>query len=122
MTAGGVEFILLSNLGANAVADMMLDGDTGATNLRFLSRPSRITVAIEANAVGVEIQIRVGQRTVVGRSSLDAGGTTGVFPNLDQKAFTFFGAISEIIEVEVREIAAVATTDIMLTISVQPVA
>ncbi len=117
-----VAYLLLSNIAANAVQDMMLNSDTGATNLRFVQRPSRVTLAIEANAVGIELQVRAGTRTVVPRSSLDAGGTTGVFPNLDQKAFQFMAAAGEILEVEIRETAGVATTDVMATIGIQPLA
>lgn len=117
-----VEFLLLTNLGANAVADLMRDADTGEADARFITRPSIVTLAIEANAVGVELSIFAGDRTIVQRSSLDAGGTTGVAPNINEKAFQFPAAAGEKLRVMVRETAGVATTDIMASVSVDAVA
>ena len=108
------------NLAANAVADMLLDSETGASNMRFVKRPSKCILAIEADAVGIEWRVTAGSRVVVERSTLDASGTDGQFPNLDQKAITFFAAAGEILSIELREIAASATTDIMATLSVEP--
>ncbi len=116
------EYIMLSNLGANAVQDMMVNGDTGEADSRFIGRPSQVTYAIVANAVGVELEVRSGERTVVPRSILEAGGVTGVFPNMNEKAVTFGAAAGEKLKFQVRETAAVATTDIMLAIDVEALA
>ncbi len=116
---GLTQFLLLSNIAANATQDMMVNADTGESEARFITRPSVITMAIDASAVGVELEVFVGSLQVVPRSTLDAGGTTGVFPNLDQKAFRF-RAPSGVLRVIVREIAGTATTDIQMALSVEP--
>lgn len=114
------EYLMLSNIPANAVRDMMLNADTGESDSRFVTVPSRVTYAIVANAVGVELEVRSGERTVVPRSTLEAGGTTGVFPNIQDKAVQFDAAGGEKLKFQVRETAGVATTDIMLAVSVDP--
>ena len=116
-----IEYLMQSNLAANSTNDLMTDADTGEAQSRFVTRPSRVQVAIEASAVGVELEIYSGARTVVARSSLDAGGTTGVFPNINEKSFTFFAAAGEKLRFVLREIAAAATTDVMAAVSVQPI-
>ena len=110
--------LTLTNLGANAVQDFMLDADQGAQNLRFVGQDSQITYAIDANAVGVELEILSGQRSIQERSAIDAGGTPGVQPNLDQKAVSFFAGAGEILQFRLRETAGVATTDLNLFIAV----
>lgn len=116
------EYLMLSNIPANAVRDLMVNADTGESDSRFIGRPSQVTFAIVANAVGIELEVRSGERTVVPRSTLEAGGTTGVYPNIDQKAVTFFAAAGEKLLFRVRETAAVATTDIMLSLDVTALA
>lgn len=116
-----ISFLELDNLAANAVADLMVDALTGESDLRFVHRPSKVTAAIVADAVGIELQIFSGARTIVPRSTLEAGGTVGVFPNLNEKAFSFLAAQGEILRFVIREIAGVATTDVMLTLDVEPV-
>lgn len=116
-----IEFLEIDNIPANAVRDLMVDALTGEAQVRFIQRPSKVTAAIVADAVGVELQIFAGARTIVPRSTLEAGGTVGVFPNLDQKAFAFLAADGEILRFILREIAGVATTDVMLTVDVEPV-
>lgn len=114
------EYLMLSNIPANAVRDMMVNADTGESDSRFVGRPSQVTFAIVASAVGIELEVRSGDRTVVPRSTLEAGGTTGVYPNIDQKAVSFFAAAGEKLRFTVRETAAAATTDIMLSIDITP--
>ena len=116
-----IEFLEIDNIAANAVVDLMVDALTGEAQSRFIERPSRITVAILADAVGVELQIFSGSRTIVPRSTLDAAGTVGQFPNLDQKAFSYLAATGEIQRFILREIAGVATTDVMGTVDVEPI-
>lgn len=116
------EYLMLSNIPANAVRDLMVNADTGESDSRFIGRPSQVTFAIVASAVGIELEVRSGERTVVPRSTLEAGGTTGVYPNIDQKAVQFFAAAGEKLLFRVRETAAVATTDIMLSLDVTPIA
>lgn len=116
------EYLMLSNIPANAVRDLMVNADTGESDSRFIGRPSQVTFAIVANAVGVELEVRSGERTVVPRSTLEAGGVTGVYPNIDQKAVSFLAAAGEKLLFRVRETAGVATTDIMLSLDVSPIA
>lgn len=116
------EFLMQTDLAANSFNDLMVDADTGESQLRFITRPSRVTMAIVASAVGVTLEISSGGRTVVPRSTLEAGGTTGTFPNLSDKAFSFMAAAGEKLRVAVSEIAGTATTDVMATIDVTAVA
>lgn len=115
------EFLLLSNLGANATQDMMVNADTGEADARFIQFPSEVTVAIEASAVGVQLNITSGGRTIVERSTLGAGGTTGVFPNINEQAFQFLAAAGDKLRMTVTETAGVATTDVMATVDVTPI-
>lgn len=112
--------LMQSNLAANSVNDLLLNADTGASNIRFIKFPSKCILAIEASAVGIEYRVISGGRTVVERSTLDASGTTGTMPSLDQKAVTFDVAGGDILQIELREIAGVATVDVMATLSVNP--
>lgn len=116
------EFLMQTDLAANSFNDLMTDADTGESQLRFITRPSRVTMAIVASAVGITLEIQSGGRTVVPRSTLEAGGTTGVFPNLSDKAFSFMAAAGEKLRVAISEIAGTATTDVMATIDVTAVA
>lgn len=113
-----VEYLMLSNIPANGVRDMMVNADTGESDLRYVGVPSKVTYAIVASAVGIELEVFSGDRQIVNRSTLEAGGTTGTFPNLDQKAVSFLAAGGEKLKFRLRETAAVATTDIMLALSV----
>lgn len=117
-----IEYLQLTNIPANGVRDMMVNADTGESDSRFIGRPSVVTYAIVANAVGCELEVFSGARQVVNRSTLEAGGTTGVFPNLNEKAVTFRAAAGEKLRFRIRETTGVATTDIMLAISVEPIA
>jgi hypothetical protein len=109
-----------ANLAAYGVIDMMTEAVTGPSNSRFVRRNSRANMAIIADAVGLEYRVFTQNRTIVERSTLDSGGTDGQFPNLDEKGFSFNLAQGEILAVEVRETANVATTDIMMTIDIRP--
>lgn len=110
------ENILLSNLAANAIADMMTDGDAGESDSRFIARNGMLTYAIVASATGIQVQVRSQFRTIAPRQVVEAGGTTGVFPDMQQKAVSVPVFQGEILRMEVRETAGVATTDVMLSI------
>lgn len=112
--------LMQSNLAANSVNDLMLDADTGASNARFIKFPSQVILAIAASAVGIEYRVLSGGRVIVERSTLDGGGTTGTFPSLDAAALTFPVAGGDILEIELREIAGVATVDVMATVAINP--
>ena len=114
-------FLTLTNIAANAVVDFMTDANEGPSNLRFINRPSRVTYAADAIAIGVEIEVFAGSRTVQERSNIDAGGTAGVVPNLQQKAQTFLAAAGEVLKFRLRETGGVATTEANLYIDVTPI-
>lgn len=117
-----IEYLYKQNIAASTTYDLMADADTGQAQTRVPSRPSKVTLAIEASAVGCELEIYSGARTIVARSTLDAGGTDGVFPNLNEKAISWFAAASEQQRIVIREVAAAGNQDIMATIAVEPVA
>jgi hypothetical protein len=118
-----IEYLHYQNVAANAVIDMMRDAISGESQTRFVNRPSKVTMAIVASAAAAaEFEVFAGNRTIVHRSALEGGGTDGVFPNLDQKAFSFLAAAGEKLSVPVRETAAAGTVDVMLVISVEPIA
>jgi len=116
-------FITDTNVGANAVVDLMLDGDQGPMNLRFVKRPSKVTYACDANAAAsAELEVFSGGRQVVERSAVDGGGTAGTMPNLRDKGISFFSAAGEILAFRLRETAGAGTVDIGLVIDVTPIA
>lgn len=117
-----LEYLYKQNIAASTTYDLMTDADTGESQLRFVGRPSRVTLAIEASAVGCEIEIYSGARTIVARSTLSSGGTDGVFPNLNEKTIGWFAAAGEKQRIVIREVAAAGSQDIMAVMDVQPVA
>lgn len=119
------ETLMVSNIPANAVRDIFLQADTGESQLRFVPTDFGtylLTIAIVASAVGIELTLLAGERTLLKRSTLEAGGTTGVFPNMDQKAMTFEVYAGEILSTVLRETAGAATTDVMMSASLDPAA
>lgn len=110
------EQILLSNLAALTTADMMVDGDQGESDRRFVAADGIMTYAIHANAVGIVLAVRSQYRTIAPRQAVEAGATTGVFPNMTEKGVQAQVFAGEKLIFEVRETANVATTDIMLSI------
>ncbi len=115
-------FVTITNLAANAVVDFLDGGaDQGSQNLRFVDRPSLVTWAADATAITAELEVKAGLRTIQERSNIDGGGTLGVVPNLQQKSQQFFAAAPEILQFRVRETGAVATTDLNLFITVDPI-
>lgn len=116
-----IEYLLYQNIAANGTVDLMTDATTGEAQTRQVQRPSRCSLAIEADAVGLELEIYSGARSIVPRSTLSAGGTDSVFPNLNEKTITWFSAAGEKLRIICREIAGTATTDVMGVISVDPI-
>jgi len=110
------ENIMLTNLGANARADLMVDGDYGESDRRIIQQNGFMTYAIVADAIGISLMIRSQARIISPLHVVEAGGTAGVFPDMQQKAIQVPVFAGEKIVFEVRETAGVATTDIMLTI------
>ncbi len=116
-----VEFLEIDNIAANAVVDLMINALTGESDARFIEEASDVTLAILADAVGIEMSITSGKRVIVARSTLDSSGTLGQFPNINEKAFSWQSAAGEKLRISLRETAGVATTDVMGAISVEPI-
>lgn len=117
------ELLMVSNIPANAVRDIFSQADTGESQLRFVPTDFEsyiLTFAIVASAVGIELTLLAGERTLIKRSTLEAGGTTGVYPNMDQKGMSFEVFGGEILSSVLREIAGTATTDVMMSASLDP--
>lgn len=114
--------LTITNLPAGAIRDFLLDADQGATNLRFIAVPSRVTYVINGNHAvgGAEYEIISGGRRVLERSAIPNGATAGLFPPLNEQGETFDAAGGDIVEFKVRETGAVATTDLNLNISIEP--
>lgn len=120
--AQSVAFLTATDVAANSVLDMMLGADQGAQNIRFIARPSRVVLAIQASAaLEAELTVQTQNRVIIARSALSGGATAGVMPNLDDQAFTFNAAAGEILQVEVREIAGAGTVDVVMTIGITPI-
>lgn len=122
MSGPTAAFLQQSNLVANSTNDFLADCDQGPQDaLRRPDRPSRYSMQIQANAVGVELEVKTGGRTVVNRSMLDSSGTTLVVPNAQTvPLISWVTAALEIVEIIIREVAGTATTDVMATVSRQP--
>lgn len=112
----------ITNQAALSVKDFMVDADQGPCNLRFINRPSVVTWALIADAITDEYEIFSGERLVQSRSLVPGGGTDGVFPNITDRGSQFAAYPGEILAFRVRETGNVATTDAMLSISVDAVA
>lgn len=110
------ENILLTNMPANVRRDMLVDGDQGESDRRFVGSDGVATYAIVANAVGITLAIRSQYRNIAPLQTVEAGGTTGVFPNMTEKGIQVPVYAGEKLVFEVRETAGVATTDVMLSI------
>ena len=110
------ENLQITNIPANAVRDLMVDADTGESDSRFVPADAMLTYALVANAVGIELTLRSQFRVIAPRAQVEAGGTTGVFPNMDQKGISVEVFAGEKLVFELRETAGVATTDIMGTV------
>lgn len=118
----GLEYRTLTNLAANAVNDLLsTDADQGESRVRDVLDDSIVSFAVDATAITAELEISAGDRVVVPRSQLEGGGTAGVFPNLQQKGQQFIAAGGERLRFQVRETGGVATTDINLVLSVDPI-
>lgn len=114
--------LTITNLAANAIKDFMLDADQGASNLRFVPVPSQVVYVLNGNhaAGGAEYEIFASGRRVVERSAIPNGGTAGLFPPLNEQAETFLAAGGDILEFKVRETGGVATSDLNLNMSIEP--
>jgi len=117
-----LEQLQITNIPANAVRDMFRDADTGESDARFVMRPSQVSLAIWANGA-FEWSLFSGDRTIVQRSTGDQTAPgPGQFPKLNERAFMFMAASMDKLRLTVRETGAVATTDIMAVVNIDPIA
>lgn len=112
------ENLLITNLAALATRDILADSDEGESDARFVQFDGFMTYAIHASAVGIELTIRSQRRIIAPRNVVEAGATTGVFPNIREKGVQVPVFAGEKLVFELRETANVATTDVMLSIDV----
>lgn len=124
MSGPTAAFLQQTDLAANSTNDFLNDNDQGPQDaLRRPDRPSRYALQINANASGIELEVRSGGRTVVGRSQLSSDGTTLQAPNANTTpAIGWVSAAFEIVEIVLREVGGAATTDVMASISRTPIA
>ncbi len=117
-------FRTLTNLGSGAVVDMLQTSDQGEVRARFLSRPSRITFALNCTGAvgGQEYVVEATDRLLVARSEVAVGATLGIMPLMNEVGLTVIAAAGEILSVTLRELGAVATTDFNLAMSITPIA
>ncbi len=107
--------LILTNI--VGVKDFMLDADQGPQNMRFIGQAGAvITFAMDANAVGLELEVFSSRRTVVERSAVDAGGTVGTPPKMNEQAVSFAAFPSEILQFRVRDTVGAGTIDANLNI------
>lgn len=112
-----VEYLMVSNIPSLGTRDLFRDADTGESDLRFITEDGVLTIAIVASAVGVVWALQSQYRNITQNSTLESGGTTGVFPNMSDKAFQFEVFAGEKLRLTLRDTAGVATTDVMAAIS-----
>ena len=99
------------------VKDFMLDADQGPQNVRFIGGGgAAVTFAMDATAVGLELEVFSSKRTVVERSAVDAGGTIGVPPKMNEQAVSFAAFPGEILQFRVRDTVGAGTIDANLNL------
>jgi len=108
-----VEYLMVSNIPALGTRDMFKDADTGESDMRFITEDGMLTIAIVASAVGIVWSLQSQYRNITQSSTLEAGGTTGSFPNNREKGFAFPVYAGEKLRLSLRDTANVATTDVM---------
>jgi hypothetical protein len=111
------EWLQVSNVPSLGTRDLFRDADTGESDMRFVTDDGILTIAIVANAVGIVWQLTSQFRNITALSTMEAGGTTGVFPDNLAKGFQFPVYAGEKLRLTLRDTAAVATTDIMAACS-----
>lgn len=111
-------------IGAGATIDMLSDATTGPSRQRRPTRPSRYTMAIvhESAAGDLTYEVSTNSRIIVPTSIMECGGTDGVFPNLDQKAFQFDVAAFEELQIRVADTTGAGGAIVMLSLASNPLA
>ncbi len=105
-------FLTITNLAANAVADFMTDAAEGAQSKRFIQADGSLQFAIDSPvALAAELEIVSQFRNIVPRGVVQGGGAAGVPPSMTDFGQAVPVLAGEIIEVRIRELLGVATSD-----------
>lgn len=107
------EQLMVSNIPALGTRDVFRDADTGESDLRFISFDGILSFTLVASAVGIVWQLLSQFRVITQLSTLEAGGTTGVYASLQDKGVSYEVFAGEKLRMIVRDTANVATTDVM---------
>jgi hypothetical protein len=105
--------LMVSNVPANGKKDVFRDADTGESDFRFISEYGRLAFTIIANAVGIVWSLSSQYRNICEESTLDAGGTTGIYASIADKGQEYEVFPGEKLRLTIRDTAGVATTDVM---------
>lgn len=108
-----VASLMVSNIPANAKRDVFRDADTGESDFRFVSEDAVLQFTIVASAVGIVWALSSQYRNITEESTLEAGGTTGVYASIADKGQAYEVFAGEKLRLTVRETAGAATTDVM---------
>jgi len=92
---------------------MFRDADTGESDFRFITDDGVLAFTMVASAVGIVWQLASQYRLITELSTLEAGGTTGVYASIADKGQEFPVYAGEKLRLTLRDTANVATTDIM---------
>jgi hypothetical protein len=105
--------LMVSNIPALGTRDMFRDADTGESDLRFITDDGILAFTIVANAVGIVWQLTSQFRNITELSTLEAGGTTGVYASIADRGQEYDVYAGEKLRLTLRDTANVATTDVM---------
>lgn len=109
--------LMVSNIPALGTRDLFRDADTGESDFRFIDVDGRLSLAIVANAVGIVWQLTSQHRNITELSTMEAGGTTGVYASFADKGVMYDVYAGEKLRLTLRDTANVATTDVMANLS-----
>jgi len=105
--------LMVSNIPALGTKDMFRDADTGESDFRFITDTGVLAFTIVANAVGIVWQLTSQYRLITELSTLEAGGTTGVYASIADRGQEYDVYAGEKLRLALRDTANVATTDVM---------
>ena len=119
-----IEQLTIAAIGAGATVDMLQNAVTGPSRQRRPTRPMRYVFAIvhESAAGDLTYEVSTDNRLIVPTSTMECGGTAGVFPNLDQKGASFEVAAFETVYIRVTDTTGAGGAIAMLTIMSEPLA
>lgn len=105
--------LMVSNIPALGTRDLFRDADTGEADMRFIPDDGILAFTVVANAVGIVWQLLSQFRNITELSTLEAGGTTGIYASIADKGQEYDVYAGEKMRFSLRDTANVATTDVM---------